>query len=93
MKNYQKYTDESMLTVTIFTLSKSFTNSLYTNQHLSYVIFIKKLKTTEMLLEIICSKSNCFPQMKDILNNLSEAKWLPRQFQVRQKSSCMLSVI
>lgn len=73
MKNYQKYTDESILTVTIFTLSKSFTKFFI--YKLALVLCdIKKLKTTEMLLEIICSKSNCFPQMKGILNNLSEAK-------------------
>lgn len=53
MKNYQKYTDGSILIVLfIFTLSKFFLpSSLYTNYHVSYVKFIKKLKTTEMSLE------------------------------------------
>lgn len=53
MKNYQKYIDGSMLTVTIYIYIKQtlLSSSLYTNYHPYYVKFIKKLKTTEMSLE------------------------------------------
>lgn len=55
MKDYQKYIDGSILIVTIHIYIKQILlpSSLYTNYHLSYVKFIKKLKTTEMLLEIM----------------------------------------
>ena len=55
MKDYQKYIDGSILIVTIYIYIKQILlpSSLYTNYHLSYVKFIKKLKTTEMLLEIM----------------------------------------
>lgn len=53
MKNYQKYIDGSILIVIAYIYIKQILlpSSLYTNYHLSYVKFIKKLKTTQMSIE------------------------------------------
>lgn len=54
MKNYQKYIDGSILIVTIFTLSKFFYQVLYIQITICPMSnSFKKLKTTEMLLEIM----------------------------------------